>query len=88
MLLLSLFTGLSQLTFAFGQDVLIVTGQSILGGHITNGTVQPNVIIVPYKLIDNPPRIVKREWRFGPDTVRLEGSVPAFQFAVTLRVAG
>ena len=88
MLLPALFASLGQLTFALGQDVLVLTGQSIFGCHITNGTVQSNLIIVPYKPINNPLGIFKGDGRFRPDGIRFEGFVPAFKLTVTLGIAG
>ena len=79
---------MGQLTLAFGQDELILTGQSSFGGDIANGAVQPNVIIVPYKPIHNPPGILQGERGLGADGLAFEGFVPAFQLAVTLGIVG
>ena len=87
-MLLASFTRLSQLALAFGPDVLILPGQSGLGRDITDGAVKPDLIIVLYKLSDNPPGLLEGKRGLGADCLAFDGFVPAFQFAITLGIAG
>src|ERR1035441_1407408 len=53
-----------------------------------DGAVQPYGIVVVHVLLNQAPRVLQRQRRSGPNALRFERFVPAFNFSVRLRIVG
>src|ERR1039457_2656582 len=53
-----------------------------------DGTVQPYGIVVVHVLLNQAPRVLQRQRRSGPNALRFERFVPAFNFSVRLWIVG
>jgi len=84
----AVFASLGQFAVASVVDFLSSGGEFILGGDIANGAVQADVVVVFDVIGDDASGVVEGEWHQGPDAIALERFVPAFDFAVGLRIVG
>lgn len=60
--------------------------QSVLGRQITDGAVKPDGIVMVDKFAGDLFGLLQIKWGLLTDTITLESAVPAFNFAVALRV--
>jgi len=80
------FAGRGEFAVAFVGNVFVSALKSILGGNVANGAVQADVVVVADEVEDDSSGIVERERNQDADALAFEGFVPAFDFAVGLRI--
>ena len=77
---------LFEFAVALRVDFIPAAGEHVCGRDIADGAVQAHVVVVIDVVADQAPRIVQRQRRAGPDAFLFERFVPAFDFAVGLRI--
>ncbi len=85
-LLSTSFAGIGQFAVALVEDFLVTAVEFILGRHIADGAVQAEVVVMGDVFGHEPPRVVEGEGDLDADAIALDGFVPAFDFAVGLRI--
>jgi len=63
-------------------------GEHVLRRDVAVGAVQTNVVVMLGVTLNQTPCIFQRQRRAGADALSFERFVPAFDFAVRLRVIG
>ena len=80
------FAGLGESAVAFVGNVFVSALEAVLGGDVANGAVQADVVVVADEVEDDASGVVQREGNCDADALAFEGFVPAFDFAVGLRI--
>src|SRR4051794_30630401 len=86
--LLAALAGLGELAIAVIGDLLVAVFEAVLGGDIADGAVQADGVVMDDEVRDDAPSVIEGERHVDADAVALEGFVPAFDFAVGLRIVG
>ncbi len=82
------FAGLGELAVTFGVDGAVVAEEFVVGGHITNGTVQTRKIVMSDVIGDDAACVVERQRDLDADALPFDGFVKTFELAVGLRIVG
>jgi hypothetical protein len=84
--LLAAFACLGQFAVASGEDFLVVAFEFVLGSEVADRGVEADVVVINGVIVDDALSFFKRKGHGDPDTFALESLVPAFDFAIGLRV--
>src|SRR5258707_10515217 len=87
-LLLAAFTCLGQFAIAGGEDFFLSAFEFVLGGEVTDGAVQTDLIVMTHEIGDQSAGVVERQGHLDAEAVAFEGFVPAFDLAVALWIIG
>ena len=82
--LLPLLACLLQFVVACRMDLRLTPSQHVGRRNKSNRAVQAHGVVVVHILLNQPPRILRRQRRSRPDTLALQRFVPALQFPVGL----
>src|SRR5947209_17924856 len=74
---LALPTCFLQLAIPRGVDLLLASSKHVGRSYESDRAVQPHGIVVFHIALNQPPRILRREWRSRPDAFSFERFVPA-----------
>ena len=83
---LSQIPGFFQFSVSFFEYFLVSAVQFVHRRDITDGAVQPDVVVVFDEPFNHSSGIVKGKWDAGTNTLALDGCVKPLQFAVGLRI--
>ena len=86
--ILPMFPRRCQLAVAFGVDLLLAPGQHVGRRDEADRAVQAHGVVVIHVLLNQPPRILRRQRRSRPDALAFQRFVPALDFSVRLRIVG
>ena len=80
------FSGFFKPEISEGKDVFIFALKFIFWGDVSDGAVKTDVVVMV-----NPPdngtlSIIQGERGFGTDAIGFDGTMPAFDFAIALRI--
>ena len=85
----AIFTGLAgglEFAVALGTDQGGAPFQFIFRSEVANRTVKPDGIVMGHVTADYALGILEREWSLGTDRFTFQAFMPAFEFAVALRI--
>src|SRR3954469_3437807 len=77
---LPLFSCPLQLPISLRMDLLLTAGEPVLRRDVANGTVQADIVVMLDVALHQPPRILQRKRRSGPNALSFERFVPTFDF--------
>src|SRR5258708_33667651 len=87
-LLLAAFTCLGQFAIAGGEDFFLSAFEFVLGGEVTDGAVQTDLIVMTHEIGDQSARVGERKGHLGAGAVAFEGFGPAFDLAGAFLIIG
>jgi hypothetical protein len=87
-LLFAAFAGLGQLAVASIEDFLVAAFELVLGRDVADSAVKTDGIVMEDIIGNEASGVVERQGDHDTDALALEGLVPAFLFAVGLRIVG
>src|SRR3954454_22135073 len=70
-----------QLSVAFCMDLLLAPEEHVLWRDVADGAVQADVVVMFHVALYQPPRIIQRQRRSGPNALSFERFMPTFDFA-------
>ena len=77
-------SGRRQLLVPFGQDPFGPAFELVLGRQVIDPPVEPDLIVLPDKLADDPPGVLQRQRGSGANALDLQGLMPPFYLSITL----
>ena len=78
--------GLGEFAIPLLEDFLFPSVELVRRRDVPNRAVQTNRVVMLDITADDSPGIVQAQRRLRPDALAFEALVPAFQFAVALRI--
>jgi len=82
----SVFSGFFKPEISEGKDIFFFALKFVLRGDVPDGAMKADVVVMADELDDGALGIFQAKRSFCADTIGLDGSMPAFKFAIALRV--